>query len=120
MSTQGEKVRPWKSRAYWEDFAERFVSTFIEALIGSLPVVYAADIDWVNSLYVALFAAAVFSLKGLAAGLKDSSTGASFGTAVPREDVRTRVEEASPTDIVAEEGSHLEPGTVVLPEEPLE
>ena len=120
LTASTETVRPWKSRAYWEDFGERFVGTFIQALLGAIPVVYTQDIDWINAVYVALFAAAVFALKGLAAGLSDGSTGASFGTTVPREDARTRIDEDSPTGISAEEGSDLPTGTPVLPEEPLQ
>ena len=120
MTATTETVRYWKSRAFWEDFGERFVGTFCQALIGALPVVYTENIDWINALYVALFAALAFTLKGFAAGWSDSRTGASFGTAIPREDVRTRTDEQSPTEISAEEGSDLEPGTPVLPEQPLQ
>ena len=120
LTVETETVRPWKSKAFWEDFAERLVGTFCQALLGAIPVVYTADIDWINALYVALFSSLAFALKGFAAGLTDGGTGASFGTTVPRDIVRTRVDAESPTEISAEDGSYLEPGTPVLPEEPLE
>lgn len=105
-------------RGGWEDFAERAIGTFGQAFIGALPVTFAADINWINALHVALFATLVFSIKGIIAGTANSETGASFGTSVPRETVRTIVDEGSPTENSAEEGSDLETGTSVLPEEP--
>lgn len=109
----------WKTKSFWEDFAERLVGTFCQALLGALPVAYMAQIDWINALYAALFASLVFALKGFAAGFSNSETGASFGTTIPRESVRTVVDENSPTEISSDEGSDLAPGTPVLPEEPL-
>lgn len=110
--------RYWKSRAFWEDFAERLIGTFSQALLGALPVAYMSGIDWINALYIALFASLAFVLKGFAAGWKNSDTGASFGTALPRGSVRTVDDPESPTSISAEQGSDLREGTPVLPEEP--
>ena len=106
------------TRAFVEDFVERAVGTFAQSLLGALPVAYIADIDWINALYVALFATLLFALKGLAAGAADGDSGASFGTAIPRETVRTVIDENSPTEISSDEGSDLGAGTPVLPEEP--
>ena len=110
--------RIW-SRSFAEDYIERAIGTFCQALLGALPVAFMTDIDWINALYVALFATGVFALKGLAAAATDSDTGASFGTAIPRENVRTVIDDESPTEISSDSGSDLEPGTPVLPEEPL-
>lgn len=112
------RERYWKTKAFWEDFVERLVGTFSEALLGALPVAYIADIDWINALYIALFASLAFVLKGFAAGWKNSETGASLGTAIPRSSVRTVDDEDSPTSISAEQGSDFREGTPVLPEEP--
>lgn len=106
------------TRAFVEDFAERAVGTFAQSLLGALPVAYVADIDWINALYVALFATGIFCLKGLAAGAADRDSGASFGTTIPRETVRTVSNENSPTDISSEEGSDLGAGVPVFEEEP--
>lgn len=106
------------TRAFVEDFVERAVGTFAQSLLGALPVAYIADIDWINALYVALFATGLFVLKGLAAGASDMDSGASFGTTIPRESVRTVVDEDSPTSISTDEGSDLGTGTPVLLEEP--
>lgn len=111
-------TKVWKSRSFWEDFAERAVGTFAQSLLGALPVAYITDIDWVNAVYVALFATGVFVLKGLAAGVSGGDTGASFGTAIPREMVRTVNSEGSPTEVSTEEGSDLGPDHPVYPEEP--
>lgn len=106
------------TRSFVEDFVERAIGTFAQAFLGALPVAFAADIDWINALYVALYATLFFALKGIVAGTLGQETGASFGTAVPRESVRTVVDESSPTDVSTDEGSDLEPGTPVFPEEP--
>ena len=106
------------TRAFVEDFVERAIGTFAQAFLGALPVTFAADIDWINSLYAALYATLFFALKGIVAGTLGSESGASFGTAIPRETVRTVIDEGSPTDVSTDEGSDLEPGTPVLPEEP--
>ena len=107
------------TRAFVEDFAERAIGTFAQAFLGALPVAFATDIDWINALYAALFATLVFALKGIVAGTLGKETGASFGTATPREHVRTVVDDSSPTEVSADEGSDLEPGTPVYPEEPI-
>lgn len=106
------------TRAFLEDFAERAIGTFCQAFLGALPVAFAAGIDWINALYVALYATLFFALKGIIAGTIGEDTGASFGTTIPRETVRTVVDESSPTDVSSDEGSDLRPGTPVLPEEP--
>lgn len=106
------------TRPFWEDFIERAIGTFAQSFLGALPVAFAADIDWINALYVALYATLFFALKGLTAGTFGGDTGASFGTTVPRESVRTVVDEKSPTEISSDEGSDLKPGTSVLSEEP--
>lgn len=111
-------TKVWKTRSFWEDFTERAIGTFSQSLLGALPVAYIADIDWMNALYVALFATGVFVLKGLAAVASNGDTGASFGTAIPRENVRTVNDSESPTDISTDEGSDLGTDTPVLPEEP--
>lgn len=111
-------TKEWKTKAFWEDFAERAVGTFAQSFLGALPVSYIAGIDWINALYVALFATLAFVLKAVAASVGAGETGASFGTAVPRASVRTVTDEDSPTSVSTEEGSDFGPDHPVYRERP--
>lgn len=115
-----ETTRFWKTRAFWEDFLERTVATFIAALLGFLPATTldGGAIDWKTALTAAAFATLITALKGIVAALNDPASGASLGTTVPRDLVRSRTDESSPTDAVADEGSNLRPETPVKQEEP--
>jgi ABC-type amino acid transport system permease subunit len=74
------------SKGFWVDLGERVAATFVGALIGLLTLSGTTAVEWTNPTYLwtVLGLPVAFSvLKGLAANLKDSESGASLVDAPP-------------------------------------
>lgn len=72
---------------FYKDMLERALATFFQAflaLVGS-DMVGVTDFNWGAALSVAAMAAIVSVAKSFVAGATSPETGASFGTAVPRD-----------------------------------
>lgn len=70
----------WKTAVFWEDLAERAMSTGIQALVAAFGVdqVFSTSADWRYLLSMAGSAALLSALKSLLAGLKGDPDSASL------------------------------------------
>lgn len=116
------------TKGFWQDAAERAAWTFAQTLGALLTVDVVAgagffEVDWRAALSVALLAMVYAVVKAVGAGASKPDTGASTGTAIPRQSVAAveadhegmyEAEEASPyadgtpVDVVPEHNDHLD------------
>ena len=83
------------SSGFWVDALERAIMTFAQALLATLGVnaVGIHEVEWLSALSVAALAAVLSLLKSLVATSVDSETGASLGTAIPKQVVAATEEQ---------------------------
>lgn len=119
MSVYTEKHSIYTS-GFWKDLGERSVSTFAQVAGGFVAAAIASSLegqsflefDWTTAAFVILASTLLAVLKGVGAVNVSPDSGASLGTAVPKERVAA-VEQGHTGQYVAEEAAPYAEGTPV-------